>query len=185
MYSFKNTLTTFIVCTALTAPVLTAELTNLRLYQLLIILLGATWPPTTPWGFITAVFMHPTVTDYVFDMLTLWLLGPFFETTFGARLYWITFMTSGIASSLSTALFYLMGTPVVLGGSSGALFGLVGFLLMTPERGVIISNPINILIIAFLLSPLALEFGIAYLGHLLGFITGIIIGTAYMKQTNP
>ncbi|WP_243677962.1 rhomboid family intramembrane serine protease [Vulcanisaeta distributa] len=47
---------------------------------------------------------------------------------------------------------------------------------------MILANPINIIAIIFLLSPLAFAFGIAYLGHLLGFIVGIIIGYLYVKR---
>ncbi|WP_243671246.1 rhomboid family intramembrane serine protease [Vulcanisaeta sp. JCM 16161] len=105
-------------------------------------------------GFITAIFAHPSYTDYIFDMLTLWMIGPYFETMFGSRNFWLTFMLSGIASTLSPILYYAMGTPVLVGGSSGALFGLIGFIIATPHRGVILANPINIIAIIFLLSPL-------------------------------
>lgn len=87
------------------------------------------------------------------------------------------------SSALSPILYYAMGTPPVLvGGSSGALFGLIGFIIATPHRGVILANPINIIAIIFLLSPLAFAFGIAYLGHLLGFVIGIILGYVYVRK---
>ncbi|MFB6471097.1 MAG: rhomboid family intramembrane serine protease [Vulcanisaeta sp. AZ3] len=181
MYRFRSTLIAFIISTIFTLPVL-INYSNQAIYSALVNLLGSTWPPITPWGFITAIFMHPTFLDYVFDMMTLWFIGPFFESIYGTRNFWITFLLSGFASTLSPALYYIMGTPVIVGGSSGALFGLVGFIIATPHRGVILSNPINILAIIFLLSPLAFAFGIAYLGHLLGFIIGLLLGYSYSKR---
>ncbi|MGC8607637.1 MAG: rhomboid family intramembrane serine protease [Vulcanisaeta sp.] len=184
MYKFRNTLIAFLISTAFTIPIFIAMNINQTAYEAIVALLGSTWPPITPWGFITAIFAHPTVEDYVFDMLTLWMIGPYFETMFGTRNFWLTFMLSGIASALSPILYYAMGTPVLVGGSSGALFGIIGFIIATPHRGVILANPINIIAIIFLLSPLAFAFGIAYLGHLLGFIVGIIIGYLYIKRRN-
>jgi len=181
MYRFRNTLVVFIISTIFSIPVL-AVAGNQTLYNTLMALLGSTWPPITIWGFVTAIFTHPTVLDYAFDVMTLWLIGPFFETVYGSRNFWSTFLLSGVASTLSPILYYAMGTPVIVGGSSGALFGLVGFIIATPYRGVILSNPINILAIIFLLSPLAFAFGIAYLGHLLGFIIGLIMGYAYSRK---
>ncbi|GAB6944505.1 rhomboid family intramembrane serine protease [Vulcanisaeta sp. JCM 14467] len=183
MYRFRNTLIAFLVSTAFTVPIFIAMGMGQSAYDLVVALLGSTWPPITPWGFVTAIFAHPTFEDYLFDMLTLWMIGPYFETVFGRRNFWLTFMLSGVVSSLSPILYYAMGTPVLVGGSSGALFGLVGFIIATPYRGVILSNPINILAIIFLLSPLAFAFGIAYLGHLLGFIVGIILGYLYVKRS--
>ncbi|MGC9180064.1 MAG: rhomboid family intramembrane serine protease [Vulcanisaeta sp.] len=184
MYKFRNTLIAFLISTAFTIPIFIAMNINQTAYETTVALLGSTWPPITPWGFITAIFAHPTVEDYVFDMLTLWMIGPYFETMFGTRNFWLTFIASGVASALSPILYYAMGTPVLVGGSSGALFGIIGFIIATPHRGVILANPINIIAIIFLLSPLAFAFGIAYLGHLLGFIVGIIIGYLYIKRRN-
>lgn len=76
MYRFRNTLIAFIVSTAFTIPIFIAMGINQATYETVVALLGSTWPPITPWGgFLTAIFAHPTYTDYLFDMLTLWMIG--------------------------------------------------------------------------------------------------------------
>ncbi len=98
MYRFKSTLIAFLLSTVFTIPIFIAMSINQVTYEVMVALLGSTWPPITPpWGFITAIFAHPTFEDYLFDMLTLWMIGPYFETVFGTRNFWLTFMLSGVA----------------------------------------------------------------------------------------
>lgn len=133
------------------------------------------WPP----GLFTSMFFDPTILDYVFNMLTLFFIGPFFERRYGRGMLWKVYLLSGFVAALSI---YLYGPGVVIAGASGALFGLVGFIIALPDRWVILSNPWNIIAIIFLLTPFAASFGIAYLGHLFGFVVGIIYGILWSRQ---
>jgi membrane associated rhomboid family serine protease len=125
------------------------------------------------------MFFDPTILDYVFNMLTLFFIGPFFERRYGAGIMWRVYLISGFAAALSI---YLYGQGTIMAGASGALFGMVGFILALPDRWVILSNPWNIIAIIFLLTPFAASFGIAYLGHLLGFIVGIAYGYLWYRR---
>ncbi len=57
-------------------------------------------------------------------------------------------------------------------------------MIASPYRWAILSNPINIISIIFLLSPpLAAGYGIAYLGHLLGgFAVGLALGFYWSRK---
>ncbi|MFP3305721.1 MAG: rhomboid family intramembrane serine protease [Thermocladium sp.] len=130
-------------------------------------------------GVFMSMFYDPTFLDYFFNMLTLWFLGPFFESRFGARLFWEVYVVSGIVAALSV---YIYPPLTAIAGASGALFGIVGFMIASPYRWAILSNPINIISIIFLLSPLAAGYGIAYLGHLLGFVVGLALGFYWSRR---
>ncbi len=48
----------------------------------------------------------PTFLDYFFNMLTLWFIGPFFESRFGARLFWEVYAVSGgVVAALSVYIY--------------------------------------------------------------------------------
>ena len=137
--------------------------------------------PYLPWplGLITSMFFDPTILDYVFNMLTLFFIGPFFERRYGRGMMWKVYLISGFFSALSI---FLYGPGVFIAGASGALFGMIGFIIALPDRWVILSNPWNVIAIIFLLTPFAASFGIAYLGHLLGFVVGIIYGYIWYRR---
>jgi len=182
---FRNTLLAFSICTVFTLPVLYEYYVNYTNYVHMLFLLGSTYPPHLL-GLFTSMFVHYSFTHYFFNMMTLWLIGPYFEDRYGSGIFWVTYVASGIAASLSPALYYAINEEVVVVlGSSGALFGIIGFIIASPHRMVIISNPVNIIMIVFLLTPLAGIQGIAYLGHLLGFLTGLLLGAVISRRRDP
>jgi membrane associated rhomboid family serine protease len=182
MIRFRNTLVVFALCTALTVPMLYGYYVDNSLYERMLLLLGSTYPPIDWWGPLTSMFIHYNFPHYFFNMVTLWLIGPYFEGRYGGRVFWITYLASGAASSLSPIIYYAMGQSVVVLGSSGALFGIIGFILASPQRMAILSNPINMIMIVFLLTPLASAQGIAYIGHLMGFLVGLTLGFSATRR---
>ncbi|WP_291767930.1 rhomboid family intramembrane serine protease [Caldivirga sp. UBA161] len=137
--------------------------------------------PYLPWplGLVTSMFFDPSILDYVFNMLTLFFIGPFFERRYGRGMMWRVYLISGFFSALSI---FLYGPNTFIAGASGALFGMIGFIIALPDRWVILSNPWNVIAIIFLLTPFAASFGIAYLGHLLGFVVGIVYGYVWYRR---
>lgn len=157
-------------------PVRVADVMGLLLSDYLI-------SPYLPWplGLVSSMFFDPTILDYVFNMLTLFFIGPFFERRYGSRTTWSVYLVSGFFAALSI---FIYGPGVIMAGASGALFGMIGFILALPDRWVILSNPWNVIAIIFLLTPFAASFGIAYLGHLLGFVVGIVYGYVWYRRVS-
>ena len=179
----RTTAMIIIINSALSIPFLVFQYIGLSNVANAIGFLLSDWlmSPYVPWplGLVTSMFFDPTILDYVFNMLTLFFIGPFFERRYGAGIMWRVYLISGFAAALSI---YLYGQGTIMAGASGALFGMVGFILALPDRWVILSNPWNIIAIIFLLTPFAASFGIAYLGHLLGFIVGITYGYLWYRR---
>jgi len=154
------------------------------------------------WTFLTSMFMHvpgPSgfgiLSFHLFaNMLSLLFIGGLVERILGARRYLWFYLISGLFAGLFFVLFSLVfkgdfNTYAV--GASGALFGLVGFLMIiTPNLPVyimFIPIPIKmkyaapgILIVLWLIS-LGANIGIGNTAHLGGLIAGLIYGI-YLKN---
>jgi membrane associated rhomboid family serine protease len=141
------------------------------------------------WTFLTSMFMHAGFFHLLVNMLSLAFVGSFVEKLIGRKRYFWFYILSGIFAGVFFVLMSLLlsadfSTYAV--GASGALFGLIGLLmLLTPNLSVyIMFIPIPIkmkyaapamLIILWLIS-IAGNVSIGNTAHLGGLIIGLIYG---------
>ena len=128
----------------------------------------------------TATFMHFGIEHLMNNMLLLFLLGQIFERAVGSVRYLGIYLGSGLAGSfLSFFYMCLMGKNDIVAGASGAIFGIVGGMII-----VILVNKgryhgISAKRMLFM-AVLTLYFGFATagtdnVGHIGGLLAGIII----------
>jgi membrane associated rhomboid family serine protease len=128
---------------------------------------GAWWQP------VTSMFTHVAVWHIGFNMLVLWVLGPQLELAVGRLRYLAIYFISGLAGS--AAVMWLAAPLGLTLGASGAIFGLMGALLVIAlkvhgdVRGIATWIVIN-LVLTFTLG------GISWQGHLGGLAGGILTG---------
>jgi len=135
-----------------------------------------------PWRFLTAAFLHSPsgFMHIVLNMVALWAVGPYLETSLGRARYITLYLLSALGGSTAMVVWAdLSGawfTAVV--GASGAVFGLFGAVLVVlrrtgrSARGIIAVVALNT-VIGFLVP------GIAWQAHLGGLVVGALLGTAY------
>ncbi|MGY2876970.1 membrane associated rhomboid family serine protease [Marmoricola sp. URHA0025 HA25] len=80
------------------------------------------------WQLATSVFSHVEVWHIGFNMLALYFLGPQLEMILGRARFLAVYLLSGLASS--TAVLWLSSEHTQTLGASGAIFGLMGALLV-------------------------------------------------------
>jgi rhomboid protease GluP len=95
------------------------------------------------WRFVTPVFVHGGLIHLLFNMWGLWVLGPYVERLYGGAkfvVFWVMTGVAGVVASYLTVqpalshgfllsrIFKAGDGPSV--GASGALFGLIGVLLV-------------------------------------------------------
>lgn len=128
----------------------------------------------------TATFMHFGINHLANNMLLLFLLGQMFERAVGPTRYLGIYLGSGLAGSfLSFFYMCLVGKNDIVAGASGAIFGIVGGMVV-----VVIVNKgrykgISVRRMVFM-ALLTLYFGFATagtdnVGHLGGLMAGIIL----------
>ena len=81
------------------------------------------------WQLLTSAFTHVEVWHIGFNMLALWFLGPQLELAIGRARFLALYLLSGLAGS-TLVYWAAAGVPGSTLGASGAIFGLMGALLV-------------------------------------------------------
>jgi membrane associated rhomboid family serine protease len=147
------------------------------------------------WTFLTSMFMHGGIFHLFVNMLSLFFIGGLIEKILGSKRYLLFYLSSGLFAGLFFALssFIFSGELNAYAvGSSGAIFGLIGILmLLTPNLSVyvmFIPIPIKMkyaapgmLIVLWIISITA-NVGIGNTAHLGGLLAGLIYGFYLTKK---
>ena len=147
------------------------------------------WALDEPWRFVTTMLVHsqPSPAHVLFNMMGLLLFGTFLERTLGSAFFAVTYVLSGVGGSVMVWVLAMAGIahPFALYvGASGAVFGLVGVLLVPSKRldrnwgGVVGFVLLNALM-------LFVEPNIAWEAHLGGLIVGFFLGALRLWTMKP
>ena len=142
-----------------------------------------------PWTIITSMFVHHDLWHILFNMICLYSLGSFSIRLVGERNFLKVYFIGGLLGNIFYILLaYPLGYSHVPGiGASGAIFAVIGVLVIMAPRLPIIIFPIPLpislwiaVIIIFLISFFLP--GIAWQAHLGGFILGLIAGYFFKRR---
>ncbi len=132
------------------------------------------------WRLLAAMFLHIGFLHLFLNLWALYQLGGVFEMLFGSKRFALTYFVSGIAASVASAMF----TNGLAAGASGAIFGILGALIVAIRRSprfrhapwgrglvqqLVFWAAINI-VIGFT-AP-----GIDNAAHIGGFLAGLLLG---------
>jgi membrane associated rhomboid family serine protease len=126
------------ICTTLFVAVWAVSLFRLASHEQVVTFLGLSYPGIVQrhWlhQFLTAPFLHQGISHLLFNMLSLWLLGPSVEAAMG-RLKYLLFSAVCGVSSMAGFLLVNWGTGGICLGYSGVIFGiLVAQAMFFPDR---------------------------------------------------
>ncbi len=162
------------------------------------------YPPSphfSPYQLITHIFIHYDLDHLMFNMITLFFLGPMVEDALGAKRFLFVYLTAGIigtfieigVSYLGYAMEFvelsrLMSTYHL--GASGAIFGIVAaFGLLYSEREIMLlipPIPLKGKYIAIVLIGIGLFTGfgknIGHLAHIIGALVGAALVYYWIKK---
>ena len=131
------------------------------------IAVGGEW-----WRLVTAAFLHGSFLHVAFNMYVLFALGPTLERILGHGRYLTLYLLAALGGGVASYVFSDIRTVSV--GASGAIFGLMGALVVAGRRlryditQVLILLGINV-VIGFV-SP-----GVDWRAHLGGLVTGAVV----------
>lgn len=129
---------------------------------------------------ITSAFLHGGLLHLVFNMYSLYVIGPQLESFFGKIKYLIIYLGSAILGNLLSMLF--LTDRYVSVGASGAIFGLLGALIYFGYHyRVYLSGVIKSQIIPLIAINLFIGFmmsGINNVAHIGGLIGGVLLSKA-------
>lgn len=124
------------------------------------------------WQLLTSAFTHLGVLHIGVNMLALWILGPQLELVLGRARFLAVYFLSALCGSVS--VYWLTATNVPTIGASGAIYGLLGALLVAAIK--VGGNYSQLLVwigINFVITFTA-PF-ISWQGHLGGFVGGALL----------
>ncbi len=146
------------------------------------------------WQFLTYMFVHGSVSHFLFNMLSLYIFGSAVERRIGSREFTLYYLLCGtLCGVASYAMYYLANTNVVLLGASGAIYALLILFSALYPRAVIyvfgiIPVQAPLLIIIYFVIELAGGLfsydGVAHMTHLFGLLFGLIYMLVRMR-INP
>lgn len=153
-----------------------------------------------PYQIITYMFAHSSVTHILFNMLSLYFLGPMVEMYLGPKRFFALYMISGfVALGAHILIAYF---PLIFGasigvihpvlGASGAVYGVViAFATLYPDRELMLlfpPIPIKAWLMAVILIGIGLYSGltgaggnVAHFAHLGGALAGFILARYWKK----
>lgn len=132
---------------------------------------------------ITGAFMHQQTLHIAMNMLMLYLFGRPLEAALGRSRFIAMYLVCALGGSTASYLFLSPLSGSI--GASGAIFGLVGALVIMDRQTR--SNPSGVVIyLGILLLPGFVVANIDWRGHVGGLVTGAVLGTlfAYAPAAN-
>jgi membrane associated rhomboid family serine protease len=128
------------------------------------------------WRLVSAAFLHYGPIHIALNMFSLYYAGSILEAVIGRWRFLLLYMVSGLAGSAG-AIFWSPNSLTV--GASGAIFGVLGGLLVLERRGHLATGgQVLGLIVINLLFTFAVP-GISRGGHIGGLIAGILVMLAF------
>jgi membrane associated rhomboid family serine protease len=128
------------------------------------------------WQLLTSMFTHVQLWHIGFNMLALYILGPQLEMILGHARFLALYLLSGLVGSAT--VYWLAGETSPTIGASGAIFGLMGALLVVAVKvGGDVQGLLTLIAVNVVITVLGSSF-ISWQGHLGGFTGGALLGVA-------
>jgi membrane associated rhomboid family serine protease len=133
------------------------------------------------WRLITAGFLHGSIIHLLFNVYILWVIGSQLESIVGNVKFLTIYFVSLLGGSLASFWFSPFGSYSI--GASGAIFGLMGAMLVVGRKRNLDISQITTLVainvvIGFVLS------GIDWRAHLGGLAAGAFIAWVLLNATS-
>lgn len=138
-------------------------------------------PAATPHGIaageyyrlLTGMFLHYGVVHLLMNMSALLLFGKYLEERFGPLRFLALYLLAGVGGNV--VVYALDAQNRLTAGASGALFGLLGALLLALRRFGRDTSPVTSLLVTNLILTFAVP-SISIFGHIGGLICGAVVG---------
>lgn len=138
--------------------------------------------PIEIWRFVTPIFTHAQLCHLIANLLSLIYLGSLVEKYLTKTEYLFIYLGTGIISEIATTIAYSLFRPETVGfGASGAIYGLMGFIITTIVDDK--KDRLKVLIVV-IISAIGVNLFIPNVGnvaHFAGLISGLVFGFIFMK----
>lgn len=158
------------------------------LFEGLFVGLFALTAPITlnPWALLTSVYAHFDLTHLLANSVALLLFGLLFERMVKPWAYHVFFVVTGAVAGVANVwAASALGSPVAVIGGSGAIFGVLGYVLAANSISQETVDVLRLssgaqllvgLVLAGVVTLLTAAPGVALTAHFVGFLVGLVAG---------
>ena len=132
------------------------------------------------WRLLTAGFLHGSILHLLFNVYILGVLGSQLESILGKTKFVLIYFVSLIGGSIASFLFSPFGTYSI--GASGAIFGLMGAMLVVGRKKRLDISQVAVLVVLNVVIGFVLS-GIDWRAHLGGLAAGSLIAWVLLSAT--
>ena len=133
------------------------------------------------WLLITAGFLHGSIIHLLFNVYILWVLGSQLENIVGKTKFVVIYFVSLLGGSFASYLFSPSDSYSI--GASGAIFGLMGAMLVVGRKRNLDISQITTLVVINVVIGFVLS-GIDWRAHLGGLAVGALITWVLINATS-
>ena len=141
--------------------------------------------PVEIWRFVTPIFTHAQLWHLVANLFSLIYLGSLVEKYLTKTEYLSIYLGTGIISEIATTIAYSLFRPETIGfGASGAIYGLMGFIITTVVDDK--KDRLKVLIVV-IISAIGVNLFIPNVGnvaHFAGLVSGLVFGFIFPTNLN-
>ncbi len=131
-----------------------------------------------PWRLLSALLVHGGMLHFALNMFAVFIIGRSLEPMLGRARFLALYLLSGLGGSVAVALIAPL-TPVV--GASGAVFGLLGAILVIGRSAGANMTGILIILGANLVIGFLPGFHIAWQAHIGGALVGALVALILVR----
>lgn len=140
-----------------------------------------------PWRFLTAIFLHGSLSHLFYNMFALALFGTLLEGFIGGKRFLIIFFAAGIGANIISVNFYDSAL-----GASGAIYGVIGALMIIRPFLMVwaLGLPMPMVLAGILwaigdFAGIFMPSNVANIAHLIGIFVGLILGFVFKRDFLP
>jgi len=147
---------------------------------------------------LTYQFLHGGWGHLIFNLLFLYIFGDNMESSLGRKFYLLFYLSCGVGAALSEVFFdpyFGLNSPGLLIGASGSISGVLAAYALRYPRAKLLTWIVFIFFVEiravwFIGIWIAMQFlfeimtpgaGTAYIAHIGGFVTGLLLYSIYHK----
>lgn len=138
------------------------------------------------WRLFTSLFVHANIAHIAGNMLFLFIYGLRAQEMFDLKEYMAIYFLAGLAGNALTMFtdFIILGGFAVSVGASGAIFGVLGAVMIYARRSIG-QSIISALMYAFFLFVINIGPNVNFLAHLGGLVVGLALGYVLAAARKP
>ncbi len=132
---------------------------------------------------LTGLFVHANLVHLAGNMLFLYVFGSSLEKEVGALRAAVVFFAGGVLAFILSIPFYPEAN--MLGASAGIFAVMAALLLVRRPGGIGLLSPLGplaLLYFIFNIAAIGSKGNVAYISHVIGFVTGMFFGARWNEQ---